>query len=140
VTDRRNRRPLQTVHFEAEKWEAGGRQELHPDLKGPAPSIAASVRNLASELFPGAIQIIDRFHARENLSQAAKATSGLYNSLGRNWAAAALEGACKVVVVLCSSATLTATSWPIYGLRAYGPSRFYTLDSCSCRWSVTIAV
>lgn len=43
--------------------------------------------NLASEHFPGAIQIVDRFHAKQHLGQAAKAIWGADSTLGREWAA-----------------------------------------------------
>jgi hypothetical protein len=43
--------------------------------------------NLADEHFPEAIQIVDRFHAKEHLSQAAKAIWGSDSELGRRWAA-----------------------------------------------------
>jgi uncharacterized protein UPF0236 len=43
--------------------------------------------NLASEHFPDAIQIVDRFHAKEHLGQAAKAIWGADSALGREWAA-----------------------------------------------------
>lgn len=42
--------------------------------------------NLASELFPDAIEIVDRFHAKEHLSAVAKAIWGPTSDLGRHWA------------------------------------------------------
>jgi hypothetical protein len=42
--------------------------------------------NLAEEHFPGAIQIVDRFHAKEHLSTVAKAVYGVTSELGRKWA------------------------------------------------------
>jgi len=42
--------------------------------------------NLADELFPGAIQIVDLFHAKQHLSDVAKAIYGPDNALGRQWA------------------------------------------------------
>jgi len=42
--------------------------------------------NLAAEHFPGAIQIVDRFHAKEHLSSVAKAVYGVPSDLGRTWA------------------------------------------------------
>lgn len=42
--------------------------------------------NLASEHFPGAIQIVDRFHAKQHLSTAAKSIYGPGSDLGRQWA------------------------------------------------------
>jgi hypothetical protein len=42
--------------------------------------------NLAGEQFPGAIQIVDVFHAKERLSDAAKAIYGPASDLGRQWA------------------------------------------------------
>jgi hypothetical protein len=42
--------------------------------------------NLAGEQFPGAIQIVDLFHAKEHLSDVAKAIFGPRSDLGRQWA------------------------------------------------------
>ncbi len=42
--------------------------------------------NLAGEQFPGAIQIVDLFHAKEHLSNVAKAIFGPRSDLGRQWA------------------------------------------------------
>lgn len=42
--------------------------------------------NLAGEQFPGAIQIVDLFHAKEHLSDVAKAIFGPGSDLGRQWA------------------------------------------------------
>jgi hypothetical protein len=42
--------------------------------------------NLASEQFPGAIQIVDIFHAKQHLSDVAKAVYGPSSDLGRQWA------------------------------------------------------
>ena len=42
--------------------------------------------NIASEYFPDAIQIIDRFHAKQHLSLAAKSIYGPGSDLGRLWA------------------------------------------------------
>jgi hypothetical protein len=41
--------------------------------------------NIATELFPDAIQIVDRFHAKEHLSTVAKAIWGPTSELGRKW-------------------------------------------------------
>lgn len=41
---------------------------------------------LAAELFPGAIEILDRFHAKEHLSAVAKDIWGPASDLGRHWA------------------------------------------------------
>ena len=41
--------------------------------------------NLATELFPRAIQVVDRFHANEHLSGVAKAVYGLGTDLARQW-------------------------------------------------------
>jgi len=43
--------------------------------------------NLADEHFPGAIQIVDRFHAKQHLSDVAKALYGPTSALGGAWAA-----------------------------------------------------
>ncbi|MBI4841887.1 MAG: ISKra4 family transposase [candidate division NC10 bacterium] len=42
--------------------------------------------NLADEQFPGAIQIVDLFHAKQHLSDVAKAIYGPGGDLGRPWA------------------------------------------------------
>jgi len=42
--------------------------------------------NLADELFSGAIQIVDLFHAKQHLSDVAKAIYGPANALGQQWA------------------------------------------------------
>lgn len=42
--------------------------------------------NLADEFFPGAIQIVDRFHAKEYLSKVAKAIYGAGTDLAAHWA------------------------------------------------------
>jgi hypothetical protein len=42
--------------------------------------------NLANSYFPGAIEIVDRFHAKERLSEAAKAIYGTGSDLGKQWA------------------------------------------------------
>ena len=44
--------------------------------------------NLAGEAFPAAIQIVDRFHAKEHLSGVAKALYGAPSDLGDAWAKA----------------------------------------------------
>jgi hypothetical protein len=41
--------------------------------------------NLANEHFPGAIQIVDLYHAKEHLSDVAKAIYGPGSDLGRQW-------------------------------------------------------
>ncbi len=47
--------------------------------------------NLANTYFPGAIEIVDRFHAKERLSEAAKAIYGTGSELGTQWAKARHE-------------------------------------------------
>lgn len=42
--------------------------------------------NIAQELFPAAIQIVDRFHAKEHLSTVAKAVYGAANPRAAEWA------------------------------------------------------
>lgn len=42
--------------------------------------------NLAGELFPDAIQIVDRFHVKENIFKLANSIYGEKNSFGRRWA------------------------------------------------------
>jgi hypothetical protein len=44
------------------------------------------VWNLADELFPGAVQIVDLFHAKEYLSNVAKAIYGTGSDLAAHWA------------------------------------------------------
>jgi hypothetical protein len=44
--------------------------------------------NLAGEAFPAALQIVDRFHAKEHLSGVAKVLYGAPSDLGTAWAAA----------------------------------------------------
>ena len=44
--------------------------------------------NLASAHFPGAIQIVDRFHAKQHLSKVAKSIYGAGSDLGEQWARA----------------------------------------------------
>jgi hypothetical protein len=41
---------------------------------------------LAEEMFPGAIQIVDRFHVKQHLSDVAKAIYGTPSELGQEWA------------------------------------------------------
>jgi hypothetical protein len=43
------------------------------------------VWNLADEHFPGAIQIVDRFHAKQKLSDVAKSIYGPESDLGKEW-------------------------------------------------------
>jgi hypothetical protein len=47
---------------------------------------AAWIWNLAQELFPQAIQIVDRFHVKEHLSQAAKSIYGETSAEAKRWA------------------------------------------------------
>ena len=42
--------------------------------------------NMASEFFPGAIQIVDLYHAKEHLSDVGKSIYGIGNELGAHWA------------------------------------------------------
>jgi hypothetical protein len=42
--------------------------------------------NLATEYFPDAVQIVDRFHAKEHLSNVAKEIYGPTSDIGRQWA------------------------------------------------------
>ncbi len=41
--------------------------------------------NLGTECFPGAIQIVDRFHAKQHLSDVAKAIWGVESAAGESW-------------------------------------------------------
>lgn len=47
---------------------------------------ATWIWNVAGELFPGAIGIVDLFHAKQHLSDVAKAIYGPAGDLGREWA------------------------------------------------------
>lgn len=47
---------------------------------------AAWIWNIASEHFPDAIQIVDRFHAKQHLSAVGKAVYGATSDLARAWA------------------------------------------------------
>jgi len=47
---------------------------------------AAWIWNLAGELFPGVIQIVDLFHAKQHLSDVAKAIYGAGTDLAHQWA------------------------------------------------------
>ena len=47
---------------------------------------AVWIWNLAGECFPGAIQIVDRFHAKQHLCDVAKAIWGAASELGKQWA------------------------------------------------------
>jgi hypothetical protein len=42
--------------------------------------------NLAAEHFPDAVQIVDRFHAKQHLSDVAKSVYGATSDLGKQWA------------------------------------------------------
>ena len=42
--------------------------------------------NVASEHFPDAVQIVDRFHAKQHLSDVAKSIYGAGSDLGKQWA------------------------------------------------------
>lgn len=47
---------------------------------------AAWIWNVSGELFPGAIEIVDRFHAKQYLSNVSKAIFGAGSDLATNWA------------------------------------------------------
>ena len=49
---------------------------------------AVWIWNMTDELFPGAIQIVDLFHAKQHLSDVAKAVYGAGTDLARQWACA----------------------------------------------------
>jgi hypothetical protein len=49
---------------------------------------AVWIWNIASESFPDALQIVDRFHAKQKLSDVAKALSGATSDLAKAWARA----------------------------------------------------
>ncbi|MBI4289125.1 MAG: ISKra4 family transposase [Chloroflexi bacterium] len=46
---------------------------------------ASWIWNLVDEHFPGAIQIVDRFHAKQKLSEVANSIYGTDSALGREW-------------------------------------------------------
>lgn len=52
---------------------------------------ACWIWNLADEVFPDAIQVLDRFHAKQHLSDVAKDVYGPVSDLGRQWAQARHE-------------------------------------------------
>jgi hypothetical protein len=58
--------------------------------KAPRPVVlgdgAAWIWNIAQELFPRALQIVDRFHVREHLSELAKALYGTSRETAKRWA------------------------------------------------------
>jgi len=47
---------------------------------------AAWIWSMAGELFPGAVEVVDLFHAKQHLSDVAKAVYGPTSDLGRQWA------------------------------------------------------
>ena len=47
---------------------------------------AAWIWNLADEYFPNALQIVDRFHAKQHLSDVAKAVYGIGSDMATGWA------------------------------------------------------
>ena len=47
---------------------------------------ATWIWNLADEYFPDAVQIVDRFHAKQHLSDVGKAIYGATSDLARTWA------------------------------------------------------
>jgi len=47
---------------------------------------ATWIWKLADELFPGAVEVVDLFHAKEHLSDVGKAVHGPTSDLGRRWA------------------------------------------------------
>ena len=53
---------------------------------GRARRWAKWIWNIATEHFPDAIQIVDRFHAKQHLSDAAKSSYGAGSDLGQRWA------------------------------------------------------
>jgi hypothetical protein len=67
---------------------------------------AKRIWNLASECFPDAIQIVDRFHAKHNLWKVAKSIYGAGSDLGAQWAharydeldAGGIEAGCKTAI------------------------------------------
>lgn len=46
---------------------------------------AAWIWNIAGELFPKAIQIVDRFHAKQHLAELAKVIWGAESNIGKDW-------------------------------------------------------
>lgn len=66
--------------------EAARRAFEHAPRRAVLGDGAKWIWNLASEHFPGAIQIVDRFHAKQHLSNAAKSIYGPGSDLGRQWA------------------------------------------------------
>ncbi len=60
-------------------WSAEGRRAVLGDG-------AKWIWNLATEHFPDAVQIVDRFHAKHHLSDVAKSIYGAGSDLGEQWA------------------------------------------------------
>ena len=52
---------------------------------------AVWIRNIAEEHFPGAIQIVDLYHAREHLADVGKIVYGPASSKSKDWAAGRIE-------------------------------------------------
>ena len=65
---------------------------------------AAWIRNIAEEHFPGALQIVDLYHAREHLAAVGKIVYGPASSKAKDWAAGRIEqldaGNIKAVVTV----------------------------------------
>ena len=66
-----------------EAMRRGFEQTPRPVVLGDG---AAYIWNIAQELFPGALQIIDRYHVKEHLSDVAKAIYGPDNQQSHSWA------------------------------------------------------
>lgn len=70
----------------AHTWEARRRGFDRAARRVVIGDGATRIRNLTAELFPGAIEVVDLFHAKEHLSTVAKAVFGPTGELGRAWA------------------------------------------------------
>ena len=68
--------------------------------------------NIADEQFPGAVQIIDLFHAKGTISNAAKAIFGVENEFGAEWAKGCRDEleAGKLDVIIGKFESFTKTS------------------------------
>lgn len=80
-TDKTSSTFAQRVEREAQR-RGFGRAQRRVVLGDGAPWIW----NLAGEHFPGAVQIVDRFHAKQKLSDVAKSIHGPTSDLAREWA------------------------------------------------------
>ena len=75
--------------------EAQRRGFLHARRRVVIGDGAPWIWNIAGELFPGAIQIVDLFHAKQHLWDVAKAVYGPGSDMAERWARRRRDGACQ---------------------------------------------